>query len=147
MQAVKSAFMPYLVGVVTAGAAAFLDTQFASRPTVRQLVKVASVVGIAVFLGRKNPRAAAAAIGAIGATQGYELVTRMTGGLVARTPQEAVKGLGEMADTYPEMGALLNGGLGALLNGEDGMGGIPNVGAGVQNYEQALMNMAGDDDE
>lgn len=147
MQAVKSAFMPFLVGALTGGAAAILEANLAKYPTVRNLAKVAGVVGVAVFLGRKNPRMAAAAIGALAASTGYALAIKYGGGMIARTPEEAVKGLGEMADTYPEMGALLNGGLGALLNGEDGMGGIPNVGAGVQNYEQALMNMAGDDDE
>lgn len=138
----RRAFVPYAAGVVTSAASAMLDTGLAKFPVVRQLVKVGGVLGIAAFLGRKYPQASAAAIGALGASQGYPLVTKLAGGLVARTPAEAVKGLGEMTETYPEMGALLQGGLGALLQG--GPSDVPEVAA---NYETALMNMADDDDE
>jgi hypothetical protein len=133
--------VPYAAGIVTSAASAMLDTGLAKWPVVRQLVKVGGVVGIAMFLGRKYPQASAAAIGALGASQGYPLVTKLAGGLVARTPAEAVKGLGEMTETYPEMGALLQGGLGALLQGPSD---VPEV---AMNYETALMNMADDDDD
>ena len=137
----KRAFVPYAAGIITSAATAMLDTGLAKMPVVRQLVKVGGVVAIAAFLGRKHPQASAAAIGALGASQGYPLVTKLAGGLVARTPAEAVKGLGEMTATYPEMGALLQGGLGALLQGPTD---VPDVAA---NYETALMNMADDDDD
>lgn len=137
----KRAFVPYAAGVVTAGAAAMLDAGLAKWPVVRQVAKIGGVLGIAAFFGRRYPNASAAAIGALGASQGYPLVTKLAGGLVARTPAEAVKGLGEMSESYPEMGALLQGGLGALLQG------VPDVETGVANYATALTNMADDDDD
>lgn len=137
----KRALVPYAAGVVTAGAAAMLDTGLAQWPIVRQVVKVGGVLGIAAFFGRKHPNASAAAIGAIGASQGYPLITQLAGGLVARTPAEAVKGLGAMAATYPEMGALLQGGLGALLQGPTDVEDVAG------NYASALTNMADDDDD
>lgn len=137
----RRAFVPYAAGVVTSAASAMLDTGLAKYPVVRQLVKVGGVVGIAAFLSRKYPQASAAAIGALGASQGYPLVTKLAGGIVGRTPAEAVKGLAEMSESYPEMGALLQGGVGALLNGPS------DVPEATMNYETALMNMADDDDE
>ena len=86
-------------------------------------------------------QASAAAIGALGASQGYPLVTKLAGGIVGRTPAEAVKGLAEMSESYPEIGALLQGGVSALLNGPS------DVPEATMNYETALMNMADDDDE
>ena len=59
--------------------------------------------------------------------------------MVAANPAQAVKGLGEMSVHYPELGALLNGGVGALLNGP------PDVDDAVVNYATALNNMADDD--
>lgn len=138
----RRAFVPYAAGIVTSAASAMLDTGLAKFPVVRQLVKVGGALGIAMFLSRRYPQASAAAIGALGASQGYPLVTKLAGGLVARTPAEAVKGLGEMTETYPEMGALLQGGIGALLQG--GPSDVPEV---AMNYETALMNMASEDDD
>lgn len=137
----KTAFVPYIVGVATAGAAAMLDTGLARWPVARQIAKVGGVVAIAAFLGRKHPHAAAAAIGALGASQGYPLVTSLAGGFTARTPAEAVKGLAEANATNPEMGALLQGGIGALIEGPDS---VDEVAA---DYATALHNMADDDDE
>lgn len=137
---IRRAFVPYAAGMLTAGVAAMLDTGLAKYPVGRQLAKVGAVVAIAYF-GRRHPNASAAAIGALGASQGYPLVTKLAGGLVARTPAEAVKGMGEMAETYPEMGALLAGGVGALLNGPSD---VPEV---VSNYETALSNMSDYGDE
>ena len=140
----KMAFIPYATGVVTAGVAAMLDTGLARWPVVRQVVKVAGVLGIASFLGRRHPLVAAASIGAIGASQGYPLITRLAGGMVARTPAEAVTGLGEMTGSYPEIGALLQGGLGALLQGMEGPSDVDDV---ARNYVEALSNMSGGDDD
>ncbi len=136
---VKSAFVPYAVGFVTSLGSAVLDASLGKYPVVSQLVKIGGVVGIAAFVGRKHPRAAAAAIGSLAAAQGYPLGLKLAGGMVAATPAAAVKGLGEMSKVHPEMGVLLQGGLGALLNGPD------NVDAMNANYQTALHNMADDD--
>lgn len=135
------AFVPYATGVATSALCAMIDSGLAAMPVVSQLVKVGGAVGIAAFFGRRHPLVSAAAIGALGASQGYPLVTKLAGGMFAHTPAQAVKGLGEMSDTYPEMGALLQGGLGALLQGPS------DVPLSASNYETALMNMSGDDED
>lgn len=135
----KSAFVPYAAGFATSMVAAVADTALSKYPVVTNLVKVGGVVAIAAFGGRRYPRASAAAIGSLAASTGYRLGTQLAGGMVASTPAQAVKGLAEMSRVHPEMGALLNGGIGALLNGPD------NVDAMTSNYETALHNMADDD--
>lgn len=135
----KRTLIPFAAGFATSMAAAVLDAGMASYPKLRNVVKVAGAVAIA-FFGRRHPVASAAAIGALAGSSGYALGTRLAGGMIARTPEEAVKGLGEMNETYPEMGALLSGGVGALLTGAPD---VPNV---VGNYQVALDNMADDDD-
>lgn len=137
----RMAFVPYATGLATAAASAMLDSGLAQWPIVTHLVKVTGAVGIAAFFGRKHPLVASAAIGALGASQGYPLVTKLAGGMFAHTPAQAVKGLGEMSDSYPEMGALLQGGLGALLSGPS------DVPVTASNYQTALMNMGDDDDD
>lgn len=143
----KRTFTAFAAGFVTSGLAAVLDTQLSSYPMGKRIAKLAACFGIAHF-GRKHPSASAAAIGALAASEGYSMGMRLGGGMgAAATPKEAVKGMSEMAETYPEMGALLNGGVGALLNG------VPNVDESVVDYESALSNRAGslsyadDDDE
>lgn len=139
--ALKASFVPFATGIVAGGLSAVLDNKLASKPAVKNIVKAVVIVGVAAFVGRKHPRVASAAIGALSANFGYSLATKALGGMAAaHTPQQAVQGLGEMADEYPEMGALLNGGLGALLNG------IPDVADVSANYEMALNNMADDDE-
>lgn len=132
------AFTPFAVGFVASMGAAVLDSALSGYPKVRQLVKVGGAVAIA-FVGRKYPVASTAAIAALAASSGYPLGTRLAGGMVAHNPTEAVKGLGGMAGVYPEIGALLNGGVGALLSG------VPDEGTAVMNYQTALG--AADDDE
>jgi hypothetical protein len=119
--------------------AAVLDSALASYPMVRQVAKVGGAVAIAVF-GRRHPIASAAAIGALAGSQGYTLGTKLAGGMIAHTPAEAVKGLGEMTQTYPELGALLSGGVGALLSGPDDIDQV------ARNYGTALSNMSDNDD-
>lgn len=136
----KQAFIPYAVGFVTSGAMGVLDAGLAAYPTALNLGKVLLAVGLAATVGKRHPVAATAAISAIAASQGYAFGTRMAGGLVAHTPAQAVQGLGAMSATYPEMGALLNGGVGALLNGP------PDIDEAVVNYATALNNMASEDD-
>lgn len=135
------AFVPYATGIATSAVSAMMDSGLAKWPVIAQLAKVGGAVAVAAFFGRRHPLAASAAIGALGASQGYPLVTKLAGGMFAHTPAQAVKGLGEMSDTYPEMGALLQGGLGALLEGPS------DVPVATADYQTALNNMADDDDD
>lgn len=136
----KRTFVPYAVGFVTSGAMGVLDAGLANYPMAKNVGKVLLAVGVAATVGRKHPVAATAAIAAIASSQGYSFGTQVAGGLVAHTPAQAVQGLGAMSRTYPELGALLNGGVGALLNGP-----VPDVDDAVVNYATALNNMADDD--
>lgn len=134
----KRAFVPYATGFITSAAIAVLDTGLSNYPVVKNIIKVGAALSIAAF-GRRYPNASTAAIAAIAACQGYPLGTKLAGGMVAQNPAQAVKGLAGMAAVYPEMGALLNGGMGALLNGPD------NLDQTVVDYQQAVANMADDD--
>ncbi len=140
MGAIKSTFVPYAVGFVTSVAASFIDSKLSSMPIVRDLSKVVASVGIAI-VGRRHPIASAAAIGSLAGSTGYALGTKLLGGMVAHDTAGAVKGLAEMSRVNPGIGALLNGGIGALLNGPT------NVPQGVSDYEHALRNMSGSDDD
>ncbi len=135
----RRVFVPYAAGFITSVATAVLDASLSNYPMVRQLSKVGGAVAIAIF-GRRHPIASAAAIGALAGSQGTVLGTRLAGGMHATTPAEAVKGLAEMQQTYPELGALLTGGVGALLNGPE------DVDQAAVNYATALNNMADQDD-
>lgn len=136
----KRAFVPYAVGFITSGAMGVLDAGLAAYPMARNVGKVLLALGVAATVGKRHPVAATAAISAIAASQGYAFGTRMAGGIVASTPAQAVQGLGAMSATYPEIGALLNGGVGALLDGP------PDIDDAVVNYATALNNMASEDD-
>lgn len=135
----KRTFIPYAVGFVTSGAMAVIDTGLANYPMAKNVGKVFLAIGVSAFVGRKHPVAATAAIAAIAASTGYAFGTKLAGGMIAQSPAQAVQGLGEMSSTYPELGALLNGGVGALLNGP------PDIDDAVVNYATALNNMADDD--
>lgn len=135
----KRAFVPYAIGFVTSGAMAVVDTGLANYPMAKQVGKVLLAVGVAATVGKRHPVAATAAIAAIAASQGYAFGTKLAGGMLAQSPAQAVQGLGDMSRTYPELGALLNGGVGALLNGP------PDIDSAVVNYATALNNMADDD--
>lgn len=141
---------PYAIGFIASLGVAALDTfvakQFPSAASgaINQLVKVGTAFAIAIGLRRK-PDVARAAITAIAATAGYNLGSKLVGGMGAtQTPAQTVKGLGEMASSYPEIGALLQGGVGALLQGMGDVG-PPNTGDVVSNYSAALSGM-GDDE-
>jgi hypothetical protein len=134
---IRRTFVPYAVGFITSGLAAVLDTGLANYPMAKRLAKVVGCLVIAKMV--RNQITATAAIASLAASEGYTLGTRLAGGMVAHSPAQAVGGLGEMAGSYPELGALLNGGIGALLNG------VPDVDTAVVNYATALNNMADDD--
>jgi hypothetical protein len=139
----KRVLVPYAAGFIASGAIAILDTGLVKYPVVKQVVKIGAAFAIAIF-GRRYPTASIAAIASLAGSQGYTLGTKVAGGFIAQSPAKAVEGLGEMARTYPEMGALLAGGVGALLNG---MGDPSNPDTVVTNYATALNNMAESDDD
>lgn len=136
----KRAFVPYAIGFVTAGAMSIVDTGLANYPMAKNIGKALLAVGVAATVGRRNPMAATAMISSIAASQGYAFGTKLAGGMLAQSPAQAVQGLGDMSRTYPELGALLSGGMGALLNGP------PDMDSVVVNYATALNNMADEDD-
>ncbi len=141
MTSIKAAFTPLIAGALTGAACAAMDAALAKYPTGKKLAKVGTAVAIAMF-GRRYPRAACAAIGALAATEGYNIGSRLVGGMGAvQKPEQVPKALSTMGDTYPEIGALLEGGIGALLEG------VPNETTSVANYATSLANMAGDDDD
>jgi hypothetical protein len=140
----KRVLVPYAAGFIASGAVAVLDTALANYPMVRNVAKVGGAFLIAIF-GKRYPTASTAAIAALAATQGYNAGTKLAGGFIAHTPAQATQGLADMArGGYPEMGALLNGGIGALLNG---MGDPSNPDTVVANYASAMRNMAESDDD
>lgn len=139
----RQVLTPFAVGFVTSMAAAGIDTFLSKSPRLAQLSKVglAFVIG---FAGRRHAAASCAAIGALGASIGQPIAIKMLGGMVATSPAQAVQGLGSMSRTYPQMGALLSGGMGALLSGMgDAPSNLPNT---VNNYMTALQNTVNDDD-
>jgi hypothetical protein len=140
---IQRVLVPYAAGFLASGAIAILDTGLASYPVVKQVVKVGAAFAIAMF-GRRYPTASIAAIASLAGSQGYTVGTKLAGGFIAQSPAAAVKGLADMSRTYPEMGALLSGGVGALLNG---MGDPSNPDSVVTNYATALNNMAESDDD
>lgn len=141
MSSVKAAFTPLIAGALTGMACAALDTALSKYPTGKKLAKVGGAVVIAMF-GRRYPRAACAAIGALAATEGYNLGSKLVGGMPAiQKPEQVPKALSTMGDSYPEIGALLEGGVGALLEG------VPDERTSIANYATSLANMAGDDDD
>lgn len=141
MTSIKAAFTPLIAGALTGMACAALDASLSKYPTGKKLAKVGAAVTIAMF-GRRYPRAACAAIGALAATEGYNIGSQLVGGMKAiQKPAEVPKALSTMGETYPEIGALLEGGIGALLEG------VPNETTSVANYATSLSNMAGDDDD
>lgn len=139
----RHVFTPFAVGFVTSIAAAGIDTFLSKSPRMAQLAKVAGAFLIG-FAGRRHPTASCAAIGALGASIGQPMAIKLLGGMVATSPAQAVQGLGNMSRTYPQMGALLSGGMGALLSGMgDAPSNLPNT---VNNYMTALQNTVNDDD-
>lgn len=135
----KHAFTPYAAGFVMSMITSVTDTALAKMPAVKGLSKVGLAILTAMFLGRRYPNAAAGAIGALAASTGYEMGTKLAGGFIARTPEEAQNGLAAMYDDYPvEVGALLQG-LGVLT-------GVDPVEPAVAAYESALTAMGDDDD-
>ena len=133
--------------MATAAASAAIDKQLAGKPYIREFSKIAGVLVIAATAGRKAKwrDAASGAIGALGGTQGYRVMQRFTGGIMASSVEEAMEQAQLPGNQKNGMGVLLNGGMGVLLNGM----GVPNIENYAENYEQAIENSAsyGGDDE
>lgn len=141
VSSIKAAFTPLIAGALTGMACAAMDAALSKYPTGKKLAKVGGAVAIAMF-GRRYPRAACAAIGALAATEGYNIGSKLVGGMPAvQKPEQVPKALSTMGESYPEIGALLEGGVGALLEG------VPDERQSVANYATSLANMAGDDDD
>jgi hypothetical protein len=139
----KRVLVPYAAGFLASGVIAVIDTGLASYPMVKNVVKLGAAFVVAIA-GRRYPTASIAAIASLAGSQGYGLGTKLAGGFIAQTPAQAVKGLGDMSRSYPEMGALLTGGVGALLNG---MGDPSDPSSVVANYQTAMNNLAESDDD
>lgn len=143
---VKTALVAIGAGFAASAASAVIDKYAGGRPMIARVGKLITALAIAKFGGR-YPQAASAAIGGLAASEGYNIMTRALGGLAsAQTPADAIKSVAaSAAGGNPAMGALLDGGLGALLNG------VPDVEESAYDYNEALSNMAGgyddDDDE
>ena len=137
--ALRKAVGPYLAGVLTAGGTAMFDKHTARFPIGRELAKIAGVVLIAGTVGRRerNRDVASAMIGALGATQGYKWALRLTGGVMAASPEEAIEQGQLPANQKNGMGVLLTEGMGVLLNG------VPHTGEAINSYQTAMSNTAG----
>lgn len=132
---------PIIAGFAASFVGAAID-KFVTNTKLAALAKVGAIFAVA-FGGRRHPRASVAAIGSLAGSLGYPLAVKMLGGMTASTPAQAVSGLAGMTRTYPQMGALLNGGMGALLSGVgDAPTNLPTV---ARDYMAALRNTVDDD--
>ena len=140
----KRALGPAITGFVTGGVCAVIDNGLKDYRTVRGLVKVGGILVIAGTLGKRarTQNVAAASIGALTSSMGYEMGANLAGGIVAHGVAEtAEKVQNAAAKGEPGMGALLTGGMGALLTGPE------DVDTAVYDYQTALHNYADDDDD
>lgn len=137
----KSSLVSLGAGFASAGVAAVIDKYAAGRPMIARVAKLVAALAIAKF-GSRYPRAASAAIGGLAASEGYNMATKMLGGLQsAQSEGDKIKSIADAASGSPGVSALLSGGMGALLNG------VPDVASSAYDYNIALSNMAGDADD
>lgn len=137
----KSSLVSLGAGFVAAGASAVIDKYANGRPMIARVAKLVAALAIAKF-GSRYPRAASAAIGGLAASEGYNMATRALGGLQsAQSEGDKVKAVADAASASPAMSALLDGGMGALLDG------VPDVANSAYDYNTALANIAGDSDD
>jgi hypothetical protein len=135
----KAALIPMGLGAAAGGVAGFMDAKFlAARPTVSILLKLALGVAGAAVLGRRRPAWAMGWAGGMMGSTGYYAGVKMAGGLVALSPQAALKGIADMAAEDPEMAAQIAGlaGMGDVVD-DNGLGDA------ADEYNEAL----GDDDD
>jgi hypothetical protein len=99
MAAVKAAAPTGGGGVVGGFMVGFADAKlFGDKPVLSILTKLGVAVAAIGLLGKRAPNfAAGIAGGAIGGL-GYSIGVKLGGGMVAHTREQAIQGLGEMAD-------------------------------------------------
>lgn len=133
---------PIIAGFAASFVGAAID-KFVTNTKLAALAKVGAIFAVA-FGGRRSPRASVAAMGSLAGSLGYPMAVKLLGGMTATTTATAVQGLAGMSRTNPQIGALLNGGMGALLSGVgDAPSNLPVV---ASNYMTALRNNVHDDD-
>lgn len=148
VETLKEFGISFVVGMAVQKLDEFLAKNDTFKKIPSQWSKAVAAVALGILGRRLGGRArdiSGKAIVALGALQGYSFFTAASGGApAAQSPGQAIEGLGNMAQTYPEMGALLQGGVGALLQGMGDYGPM-REGDIVANYGQALQGM-GDDE-
>lgn len=141
-----ASIMPMGLGGIGGAIAGFADAKFMSdKPVVSALSKVAAgAVGAALL--RKRPALAFGWAGGVIGSFGYSMGVKAAGGLVAHTPTAALKGIADMANSDPEMAALLEGlgDMGDVVNDVSGADDMGDMGDGGS-YEDALGEDLGDD--
>ena len=109
---VKSAMaslLPMGLGGIGGAISGFADAKFmADKPLVSAISKVVLGAGGAALL-RRRPALAFGFAGGVMGSFGYSMGVKAAGGLVATSPQAALKGIADMANDDPEMAALLEG--------------------------------------
>ncbi len=137
----KATVMPMGLGAVAGAVAGYADTKFlATRPLVSVLSKVGLAVVGAAFLGRKHPALAYGWAGGMMGSTGYSFGVKMAGGLVALSPQSALKGLADMAAEDPDMAAQIAG-LADVVDDGSGMG---DIGDAADDYNDQLGDVVDD---
>lgn len=133
MRAAAASLLPMGLGGLGGALSGFADAKFmADKPLISALSKVALGAGGAALLRRRSALAFGWAGGVMGSF-GYSMGVKAAGGLVATTPQAALKGIADMAQADPEMAALLEG-LGELTD-DSGVGALADAG---DDYTNAL---------
>ncbi len=104
-----ASLLPMGLGGIGGAISGFADAKFmADKPLISALSKVVLGVGGAALL-RKRPALAFGFAGGVMGSFGYSVGVKAAGGLVATSPQSALKGIADMANDDPEMAALLEG--------------------------------------
>lgn len=131
VKSAMSSLLPMGLGGIGGALSGFADAKFmADKPLISAISKVVLGAGGAALL-RKRPALAFGFAGGVMGSFGYSMGVKAAGGLVATSPQAALKGIADMANDDPAMAALLEG-LGELTT-DDGVGD-----AGGEDYVDAL---------
>ncbi len=138
----KGTVMPMGFGLAAGGVAGFADTKFLSgKPIASVLTKLGLAVAGAALLGRRHPTWAMGWAGGMMGSTGYSFGVKMAGGLVATSPQSALKGIADMAAEDPDMAAQIAGlaGLGDVVEDANGLGDA------AEDYNDQLGDVVTDD--
>lgn len=138
IRSAMSSLLPMGLGGLGGAISGFADAKLmADKPIISAVSKVALGAVGAAFL-RRRPALAFGFAGGVMGSFGYSMGVKAAGGLVATSPQAALKGIADMANDDPEMAALLEG-LGELTP-DNGVGDVE----GAEDYASALADS--DDD-